>query len=70
MDKQVKRVTNANFVKDETFKVCCEVSGAEPTKRQASKYRRGIGKAAKVTLSQRNQYLINKRASMFMEVEG
>jgi len=54
-------MTNANFAKkDQNFRVACEVASIEPTKRQASKYRHKLGRAAKVTVSQVNQYKINK----------
>lgn len=37
---------NRDFAKDNpTFKLACEAAGVQPTKRQASKYRRGIGRA-------------------------
>jgi hypothetical protein len=53
------RVTNANFVKDQNFRLRCEIARVEPTKRQASKFRRGIGRAAKVSQSKVNQVIIN-----------
>ena len=57
----MKRVTNANFAgKDERFKACCEVAGVEATKRQASKFRRGIGRAARANTAKVNQLIINR----------
>ena len=42
----MKRVTNANFMKnDQRFRAACEVAGVEITKRQASKFRRRVGRA-------------------------
>jgi len=42
----VNGVTNREFAKDDvSFNTCCERAGLEPTKRQASKWRRGKGKA-------------------------
>jgi hypothetical protein len=41
-------VTNKEFAqKDSLFKSCCEAVSLEPTRRQASKYRSGKGKAYK-----------------------
>lgn len=38
--------TNKNFAKNNTaFKKACENAGVQPTARQASKYRRGLGSA-------------------------
>ena len=55
------KVTNANFAKrNERFLAACEVAGTEPTRRQASKFRRGRGKAAKVPTAKVNQHLISK----------
>jgi len=39
------RVTNRDFMKDDHFVKACEKAGTPVTKRQASKFRRGIGKA-------------------------
>ena len=40
--------TNSEFAaKNGTFRNACEAAGVEPTKRQASKYRRGMGQARK-----------------------
>lgn len=42
-------MTNKDFAqKDNLFKSCCEAVGLEPTRRQASKFRNGKGKAYKV----------------------
>jgi hypothetical protein len=42
------RVFNRAFAgQDENFKRACFDAGVEPTKRQASKFRRGIGRAHK-----------------------
>lgn len=39
-------MTNREFAaKDDTFRSCCSEAGVEPSVRQASKYRRGRGKA-------------------------
>uniref|UniRef100_A0A6M3JP82 Uncharacterized protein n=1 Tax=viral metagenome TaxID=1070528 RepID=A0A6M3JP82_9ZZZZ len=55
------KLTNANFAKkDQNFRVACEVASVLPTKRQASKYRRRLGRAVKVTMAQINQHKINK----------
>ena len=44
--KPAVKLTNALFAKnDQAFKNACKVAGIEPTKRQASKYRRGLGLA-------------------------
>ena len=57
------RQTNLQFSKkDRVFKESCELSGAEPTKRQASKFRMGKGKAAafaKLALTKSNQFIID-----------
>ena len=53
------RVTNANFAKDERFKLACQVMKVLPTKRQASKYRRRMGLTFKATQAQINQQIIN-----------
>lgn len=38
--------TNAQFAaENDTFKQACATAGVEPTKRQASKFRRGMGQA-------------------------
>jgi hypothetical protein len=43
-----KRITNYEYsTRDFDFKQACSKAGIEPTKRQASKYRRGKGKAIK-----------------------
>ena len=48
---KVKTVTNGEFSKqDKLFRTCCELAEIEPTKRQASKFRRGFGKASKFKL--------------------
>lgn len=37
---------NAQFAKDDLhFRVCCELAGVQPTRRQASKYRNHKGSA-------------------------
>ena len=59
--RKVNLVTNANFTKDQLFRTRCEIAGVQPTKRQASKYRSGKGRASKVSTSQLNQYLINRQ---------
>ena len=52
------RLTNANFAKDYIiFKIACEIADVEPTRRQASKYRRGLGRASKISAPQINQHL-------------
>jgi len=38
-------MTNHEFAKTEKFKEVCGNAGVEPTRRQASKYRNGKGKA-------------------------
>jgi hypothetical protein len=49
--EKTKTVTNGEFSKqDKLFRTCCELAGIEPTKRQASKFRRGFGKASKFKL--------------------
>ena len=41
--------TNHEFAsQNETFQLKCAEAGVKPTERQASKYRRGLGKAANV----------------------
>lgn len=40
--------TNREFSQNETFQAKCQEAGVQPTKRQASKFRRGYGKAAQV----------------------
>jgi len=41
-------MNNREFAeKDEQFKKCCELAKVKPTKRQASKFRRGKGLAYK-----------------------
>ena len=43
-------MTNREFAqKNKDFIDSCEAAGVAPTKRQASKYRRGMGSAAKVS---------------------
>lgn len=59
--RKVNLLTNANFTKDASFKLRCEVAGVQPTKRQASKYRSGKGRAYRVTLKQLNDYAIKKQ---------
>jgi hypothetical protein len=54
------KLTNANFTRTDRFKAACKIAGVEPTKRQASKFRMGKGKAAKVPVAKVNQLLINK----------
>jgi len=51
-------VTNKDFAqKDSLFKTCCEAVGLEPTRRQASKFRNGKGKAYKA------KYQVKKEGS-------
>ncbi len=39
-------ITNAEFAHtDELFRMACQLAGIAPSKRQASKYRAGLGKA-------------------------
>jgi len=38
-------MTNKEYMKTDLFITCCEFAGIAPTKRQASKFQRGIGKA-------------------------
>ena len=41
-------LTHREFIKDsKTFQVACEAVDTKPTTRQASKFRRGMGKAYK-----------------------
>ena len=40
-----KVITNRAFTKDGEFQAACAAAGVEPTKRQASKYRRKMGAA-------------------------
>ncbi|MEK6683791.1 MAG: hypothetical protein AABY46_03945 [Nitrospirota bacterium] len=50
MDDTTTRETNAKFAQDNRhFRVACDLAGIKPTTRQASKYRRGLGKAYKLT---------------------
>ena len=43
------KMTNREFAKqDQTFKMCCEKAGVDPTVRQASKFRAKKGAAYKV----------------------
>ena len=41
------RETNANFARHTIFRKSCELAGIPSTRRQASKYRRGLGLATK-----------------------
>lgn len=50
--KKKKRITNAEFTKNDLFRTRCLVAKIQPTKRQASKYRRNMGLAAKITPAQ------------------
>lgn len=44
-----KEMTNREFAeKDRNFQKACEAAGIPPTKRQASKYLRGIGLTQKI----------------------
>ena len=44
--KKKKELTNRQFSKqDKAFQDACKAAGIEPTHRQASKFRRGIGAA-------------------------
>jgi hypothetical protein len=45
-ERQDGQITNREFAKGEHFQLKCMEAKVEPTKRQASKYRRGLGKAA------------------------
>lgn len=48
MSKENVGPTHREFVTDsETFKAACEAVDIKPTTRQASKFRRGMGKAYK-----------------------
>jgi len=42
-----KSVTNKEYSQKKEFQRACRVSGISPTKRRASKYRRGFGSAWK-----------------------
>jgi len=51
MKEQKSELTNEQFRKqDEAFKVACELAKCEPSKRQASKWRRKLGKATKLRM--------------------
>lgn len=51
--------TNRDFAsKDDTFRDSCAEAGVQPTVRQASKYRRGLGKA----VSKRPTVIARRRA--------
>lgn len=44
----MSKVTNREFSEVDTkFREACKAAGVQPTKRQASKYRRGLGSAFK-----------------------
>jgi hypothetical protein len=46
--KQSGANKNEGLLGDETFLRCCKEAGIEPTRRQASKWRQGRGKARSV----------------------
>jgi hypothetical protein len=51
-----KRQDNANFARfDAHFRLCCELAKVKPTKRQASKFRRGEGRAYSMRLADPKQ---------------
>lgn len=53
--------TNREFAKDdELFKTACEVVDLKPTARQASKWRRGFGKAYRQGMKQAQRILEEK----------
>lgn len=43
--KQTGHGANQGTMASETFKKACEAAGVEPTKRQASKWNKGLGSA-------------------------
>lgn len=58
------KATNTRYAKiNKVFKTACQLAKTEPTPRQASKFRRGLGKAsrfAKVAVGKSNQEVINR----------
>jgi hypothetical protein len=47
--KQLDRITNRKFSEDGNFRKACQKANVAPTRRQASKFRRGEGKAFKAS---------------------
>ncbi len=51
-EKKAPTMTHAEFLKNDTFQAACSRAQVQPTTRQASKYRRGMGAAYKMRKSQ------------------
>ena len=58
----MKQINLLFALRNRVFKTACKLANIEPTKRQASKFRRGLGKASKFgskAFSISNQEIIN-----------